>query len=143
MTDSTDERRAGKVVRSGHGASQGRSAGLEFSGKTVRSVTVLDGVSVLGSVGVRSDDEGMPDTGPDHLDLSDLDLGGIDPDNVYVLHSHNNPQTGATAFSSSWPCPQCIALGRTEPLKYGRDVPNYPTVTSAEVPPERLEAYLA
>ncbi len=69
--------------------------------------------------------------------------GPIHPDDIPVVHSHANPETGATAFSSSWPCPQCIALGRTKPLRYGRDVPDYTSVSSAEVPPERLEAYLA
>jgi hypothetical protein len=69
-------------------------------------------------------------------------MAPIDPDNVPVLHSHLNPETGAIAVAS-WPCAQCKALGRTEPLKYGRDVPDEGNSTLAPVPPERLEAYLA
>lgn len=67
---------------------------------------------------------------------------GIDPDTVPVLHSHVNPQTGQVA-AASWPCPQCIALGRTGPLQYG-DVPDSGGAGQVtEVPPDRLEAYLA
>jgi hypothetical protein len=81
-------------------------------------------VSVLGSVGMRGDDEGMPDSDPDHLDLSDLDLGGIDPDNVYVLHSHDNPETGATAFlppgharsASRWAAPNLSGTAGMSPI---------------------------
>jgi hypothetical protein len=67
---------------------------------------------------------------------------GIDPDTVPVLHSHANPQTGQVAVAS-WPCAQCIALGRTVPLQYGRDVPDSGAGRVTEVPPDRLEAYLA
>jgi hypothetical protein len=70
-------------------------------------------------------------------------MSGIDPENVPVLHGHTNPQTGQTVISSSWPCPQCVALGRTQPLEYGRDVPDSGGTGLTEVPPERLEAYLA
>jgi hypothetical protein len=63
-------------------------------------------------------------------------------DNSPVLHVHNNPVTGQSTVGS-WPCPQCIALGRTEPLKYGKDVPDSTSVTPTEIPPDRLEAYLA
>jgi hypothetical protein len=49
---------------------------------------------------------------------------GVDPDTVMPAHGHRNPVTGASVLSSSWPCAQCIALGRTEPLQHGRDVPD-------------------
>lgn len=68
------------------------------------------------------------------------DSSGLD--DIPVLHVHNNPVTGHSAVGS-WPCPQCIALGRTEPLKYGRDVHDSTSVTPTEIPPDRLEAYLA
>jgi hypothetical protein len=43
-----------------------------------------------------------------------------------------------------WPCPQCAALGRTEPLKHGRDVPDDGgSGPATPIPPDRLEAYLA
>jgi hypothetical protein len=67
----------------------------------------------------------------------------IDPENIAVLHVHVNPQTGEAVSSSSWPCPQCVALGRTQPLTYGRDTPDSGGVSRTEVPPERLDAYLA
>lgn len=68
---------------------------------------------------------------------------GVDPDNVPALHSHRNPVTGQIA-SASWPCPQCIALGRTEPLRHGRDFPDEGGPGPAvPIPPERLDAYLA
>jgi hypothetical protein len=63
-------------------------------------------------------------------------------DDVPVLHVHNNPVTGQSVVGS-WPCPQCIALGRTEPLKYGRDVPDSMSVTPTEIPQDQLGAYLA
>jgi hypothetical protein len=68
---------------------------------------------------------------------------GIDPDNVPPIHTHYNPQTGQMA-TASWPCSQCTALGRTEPLRFGRDFPDcggMGPVTA--VPPARLDAYLA
>ena len=66
---------------------------------------------------------------------------GIDPDNVPVLHAHVNPETGQVA-TASWPCPQCFALGRTEPLRHGRDVPDEGGLSMTEIPPGRLDAYL-
>ncbi len=68
---------------------------------------------------------------------------GVDPDNVPVLHTHVNPETGQVA-AASWPCRQCAALGRTEPFRYGRDFPDEggPGPVT-EIPPERLGAYLA
>lgn len=68
---------------------------------------------------------------------------GVDPDTVMPLHIHTNPATGQSARSSSWPCPQCVALGRTEPLQYGQDLPDTGGTTMTEIPPDRLEAYLA
>jgi hypothetical protein len=66
----------------------------------------------------------------------------FDPEHVPVIHSHVNFATGAVAVSS-WPCPQCIALGRTEPLQYGKDVPDEGSTATTQVPPDRLGAYLA
>jgi hypothetical protein len=68
---------------------------------------------------------------------------GVDPDNVPALHAHLNPVTGQVA-TASWPCPQCAALGRTEPLRHGRDVPleGGPGPVT-EIPPRLLDAYLA
>jgi hypothetical protein len=68
---------------------------------------------------------------------------GVDPDNVPAIHTHRNPVTGQLA-TASWPCPQCTALGRTEPLMHGRDFPDEggPGPVT-EIPPERLDAYLA
>lgn len=68
---------------------------------------------------------------------------GVDPDSVPALHTHINPQTGQIA-TASWPCPQCAALGRTEPLRHGRDVPDKggPGPVT-EIPSDRLDAYLA
>jgi hypothetical protein len=67
----------------------------------------------------------------------------VDPDTVMPIHGHRNPVTGQLAMSASWPCPQCIALGRTEPLQYGEDVPDEGSTARTEIPPDRLEAYLA
>jgi hypothetical protein len=68
---------------------------------------------------------------------------GVDPDNVPALHAHRNPVTGQVA-TAGWPCPQCIALGRTESLKHGRDFPDEGGAGPATlIPPDRLEAYLA
>jgi hypothetical protein len=64
---------------------------------------------------------------------------------VPVSHVHNNPVTGQTAVGS-WPCAQCIALGRTGPLTYASDggtIGDAGDYTQTEIPPERLEAYLA
>lgn len=68
---------------------------------------------------------------------------GVDPDNVLPLHTHTNPVTGQSVTSDSWPCPQCVALGRTEPLRYGVDIPDQTSVTMTEIPADRLEEYLA
>jgi hypothetical protein len=68
---------------------------------------------------------------------------GVDPDTVMPIHVHRNPVTGATVVSSPWPCPQCVALGRTEPLQYGKDVPDSGGYRGTPIPPDRLEAYLA
>ena len=74
--------------------------------------------------------------------------GHVDPgpEPVLALHVHNNPVTGAAALSASWPCPQCIALGRTEPLTYASDggtVADDGGMSPTPIPPKRLEAYLA
>ena len=64
---------------------------------------------------------------------------------IAVLHSHINPITHAVAVGS-WPCAQCIALGRTGPRTYisdGGTTPDGGDFRSTEIPPERLEAYLA
>jgi hypothetical protein len=80
----------------------------------------------------------------DHVAIEDFacDLG-IDPDTVPALHTHYNPETGQVA-TASWPCPQCLALGRTEPLRYGRDFPDEGGAGPVtEIPADRLDAYLA
>ena len=59
---------------------------------------------------------------------------------VPVSHVHNNPVTGQTAVGS-WPCVQCIG-----PLTYASDggtIDDAGDFTPTEIPPERLEAYLA
>jgi hypothetical protein len=68
---------------------------------------------------------------------------GVDPGTVMPWHGHRNPVTGALVTSTSWPCAQCVALGRTEPLQYGKDVPDSGGYRETPIPPERLEAYLA
>ena len=83
-------------------------------------------------------EDGSPARVMDSLPMSD-----IDPENIPVLHMHVNPQTREAVSSSSWPCPQCVALGRTQPLTYGRDTPDSGGMSLTEVPPERLNAYLA
>ena len=50
--------------------------------------------------------------------------GDFDPDHVTPIHGHRNPVSGAAVVSSSWPCPQCVALGLPEPMQYRRDVPD-------------------
>jgi hypothetical protein len=47
---------------------------------------------------------------------------GVDPDNVLVLHVQTNPATGQSMISS-WPCPQCVALGRTDRSGMARTCP--------------------
>ena len=59
------------------------------------------------------------------------------------MHVHRNPVTGRTAGPTPWPCPQCIALGRTEPLQYGKDVPDSGGLRGNPIPPDRPGAYLA
>ena len=69
----------------------------------------------------------------------------MDSNPVVPLHTHRNPITGASVVRT-WPCPQCVALGRTEPLRYvsdGGTVPEDTSVRATEIPPDRLEAYLA
>lgn len=68
----------------------------------------------------------------------------VDPDTVLPLHVHKNPVTGQSVTSGSWPCPQCVVLGRTEPLRYGVDVlDELATLMATEIPADRLEEYLA
>jgi hypothetical protein len=80
---------------------------------------------------------------PDPPDLAErierfAAAAGVDPDNVPALHTHRNPVTGQVA-TASWPCSQCIALGRTEPLKHGRDFPDEGGPGPATlIPPDRL-----
>lgn len=64
---------------------------------------------------------------------------GVDPDNVPVVHVHNNWVTAQSVVSDSWPCPQCIALGRTEPMEYGQDVPDSGSVDVYRVESEQME----
>ena len=69
----------------------------------------------------------------------------MDSSPVVPLHTHRNPITGV-AVVRTWPCPQCVALGRTEPLRYASDggtVPDDTSVRATEIPPDRLEAFLA
>lgn len=64
---------------------------------------------------------------------------------VVALHTHANPVTGAVV-TGTWPCAQCVALGRTGPLTYvsdGGTVPDNGDMSATEIPPERLEAFLA
>ena len=88
----------------------------------------------------------MSQTGPRDDDPASEDSArapAIGPDSVPALHAHLNPQTGQVA-AASWPCPQCTALGRTEPLRHGSDFPDEggPGPVT-EIPPGRLAAYLA
>jgi hypothetical protein len=87
----------------------------------------------------------MSQTGPrdDPASEDSARASATDPDGVPALHTHFNPVTGQVA-AASWPCPQCTALGRTEPLRHGSDVPDEggPGPVT-EIPPGRLDAYLA
>lgn len=89
---------------------------------------------------------GMSETGPPD-DLASVEdfarAGAVGQDNIPALHAHISPETGQVA-TASWPCPQCAALGRTEPLRYGRDIPlEGGAGPMTEIPPDLLEAYLA
>ena len=87
----------------------------------------------------------MSDTGPSDELASREGFArtiGVDRENVPVLHAHLNPETGQIA-TASCPCPQCIALGRTGPLRYGADVSEQGAGMATEIPPDRLDAYLA
>jgi hypothetical protein len=69
----------------------------------------------------------------------------VDSSPLAPLHTHRNPITGVIV-GRTWPCPQCVALGRTEPLRYvsdGGTVPDDTGLRATEIPPERLEAFLA
>jgi len=87
---------------------------------------------------------GNTDPRDGHFDAEDFARAlGVDPDNVPAVHTHYNPETGQVA-TASWPCPQCMALGRTGPLRHGRDVPDEGGVGPVtQIPPDRLDAYLA
>ena len=60
---------------------------------------------------------------------------------IPAIHGHYNPETGASGVPASWPCPQCEALGRTEPLTYVSDGGTIPDngggAPLTEIAPER------
>ena len=79
-------------------------------------------------------------SGPGALDQPG---SGVGP--VVALHTHVNPITGAVV-TGTWPCAQCKALGRTEPLRYvsdGGTVPDNGRMGATPIPDDRLEAFLA
>ncbi|HTP16657.1 MAG TPA: hypothetical protein VMK13_12575 [Streptosporangiaceae bacterium] len=69
--------------------------------------------------------------------------GAAGPGEFLPSHSHVHPLTREVALTSSWPCPQCVALGRTRPMRYGDGVPDEGGVTLTPIPGDVLPDFAA